>query len=188
MVTGFAEFLKCLNFLFVTEAQTIISLISGHRKRKKRITQWVDCVLSWFNKTLCEDKDSMLLGAQAKLPTRRTTIIMELEKWFHNMIITKYRRVRSRDKRDTTSPAQDWKLVSRRQSGNISRDWRGTSTPVTYVTICGKRFRTSQVTKAGAPLPNELNTSCSLLSRREEQMSSDVSIHTRNLRNCKNSA
>ena len=47
--------------------------------------------------------------------------------------------------------------------GDISRNWRGTSTP-TAVKICGKRFKLSEATKAGAPLmckatlPDELNT------------------------------
>ncbi len=44
---------------------------------------------------------------------------------------------------------QDWKLASRRQSRDIRRDWRKTSTPTTPK-ICGKWSKPSHATKAGA--------------------------------------
>ncbi len=45
---------------------------------------------------------------------------------------------------------KDQKLASRRQSTDIRRDWRETSTPRTTKT-CGRRSRPSQATEAEVP-------------------------------------
>ena len=63
----------------------------------------------------------------------------------------------------TAPPEQDWKLTSRRQRGDSSRDWRGTSKP-TVLKICGKDPKYHRLLKQQCPIMcdttslDELNT------------------------------
>lgn len=50
--------------------------------------------------------------------------------------------------RCTTLPEQDWLLLLRRQRGDMIRNRRRTSTPTA---LCGRQFKMSQASKAGAP-------------------------------------
>ena len=108
---------------------------------------WVDINNVWCSNAAEEDGQSSLDVKFLTLRSRPHSLLREFNPQTIKLPFGPVTRTQ------TSLPEQDRELAARRQRGDISRDWRVTSTP-TALKICGSRFKMSQATKAGAPHPH----------------------------------